>query len=80
MVDLDSFIREGEDGKATSWEDALAMKYESNLFKEFAVCDLKHYKTGNVSHLRLPSAAMRLYAQFQSPLLTASSSNPTHPR
>jgi len=24
------------------------MKYESSLFKEFAVCDLKHYKTGNV--------------------------------
>ena len=46
------FIREGAtSSKPTSWEDALAVKYESTLFKEFAVCDLKHYKSGNVSSI-----------------------------
>jgi len=44
------FIRENDaSSKPTSWEDALAVKYESSLFKEFAVCDLKHYKSGNVA-------------------------------
>lgn len=32
----------------TSWNDQLAQKYYDNLFREFAVCDLKHYKSGNV--------------------------------
>ena len=32
----------------TSWNDQLAEKYYDNLFREFAVCDLKHYKSGNV--------------------------------
>lgn len=31
-----------------SWDAQLAKKYEDSLFKEFAVCDLKHYKSGNV--------------------------------
>lgn len=35
--------------KGKSWEEALALKYEASLFREFAVCDLKHYKLGNVS-------------------------------
>ncbi|KAF5391639.1 hypothetical protein D9757_002469 [Collybiopsis confluens] len=30
-----------------SWEEKLASKYYSNLYREFAVCDLKHYKSGN---------------------------------
>lgn len=35
------------DGQApASWEDEVADKYESTLFREFAVCDLKHYKSG----------------------------------
>ncbi|KAF8318369.1 hypothetical protein DL93DRAFT_2030954, partial [Clavulina sp. PMI_390] len=48
------FIRDDEAGpssssKLQSWETALAAKYEASLFKEFAVCDLKHYKSGNVA-------------------------------
>ncbi|KAI0303607.1 folate-sensitive fragile site protein Fra10Ac1-domain-containing protein [Multifurca ochricompacta] len=30
-----------------SWNDQLAQKYYDSLFREFAVCDLKHYKSGN---------------------------------
>ncbi|KAF5359485.1 hypothetical protein D9756_003276 [Leucocoprinus leucothites] len=30
-----------------SWEDRLAEKYYESLYREFAVCDLKHYKSGN---------------------------------
>ncbi|KAG7451354.1 uncharacterized protein BT62DRAFT_883428 [Guyanagaster necrorhizus] len=42
------FLREDEnDEKDSSWEDKLASKYYSNLYREFAVCDLKHYKSGN---------------------------------
>ncbi|KAK0205045.1 folate-sensitive fragile site protein Fra10Ac1-domain-containing protein [Desarmillaria ectypa] len=42
------FLREDEDDeKDSSWEDKLASKYYSNLYREFAVCDLKHYKSGN---------------------------------
>lgn len=32
-----------------SYEEQLAVKYYASLFKEYAVCDLKHYKSGNVS-------------------------------
>ncbi|PSR81567.1 hypothetical protein PHLCEN_2v6333 [Hermanssonia centrifuga] len=32
---------------ALSWEERLAHKYYSNLYREYAVCDLKHYKSGN---------------------------------
>jgi hypothetical protein len=44
------FLREDEDPGAhnSSWNDQLAQKYYDNLFREFAVCDLKHYKSGNV--------------------------------
>ncbi|KZV90580.1 hypothetical protein EXIGLDRAFT_750535 [Exidia glandulosa HHB12029] len=31
---------------AQSWEDKVAQKYEESLFREFAMCDLKHYKSG----------------------------------
>ncbi|KAI0029280.1 folate-sensitive fragile site protein Fra10Ac1-domain-containing protein [Vararia minispora EC-137] len=40
------FLR-GNGEQATSWNDQLAVKYYSSLFREFAVCDLKHYKSGN---------------------------------
>ncbi|KZT67934.1 hypothetical protein DAEQUDRAFT_693258, partial [Daedalea quercina L-15889] len=30
-----------------SWDDKLAKKYYNNLYREYAVCDLKHYKSGN---------------------------------
>ncbi|KIM33245.1 hypothetical protein M408DRAFT_151578 [Serendipita vermifera MAFF 305830] len=48
------FLREDEhddpakDGQG-SWDEALARKFYSNLWKEYAVCDLKHYKSGNFS-------------------------------
>lgn len=32
----------------TDWNDQLAEKYYSSLYREFAICDLKHYKSGNV--------------------------------
>ncbi|KAH9068484.1 folate-sensitive fragile site protein Fra10Ac1-domain-containing protein [Lactarius deliciosus] len=44
------FLREDDDpteARNPSWNDQLAQKYYDNLFREFAVCDLKHYKTGN---------------------------------
>jgi len=45
------FLREDQDAVETpnaSWNDQLAQKYYDTLFREFAVCDLKHYKSGNV--------------------------------
>jgi protein FRA10AC1 len=45
------FLRQDNDiaeSHNTSWNDQLAQKYYDNLFREFAVCDLKHYKSGNV--------------------------------
>ena len=45
------FLRQDDDhaeSRNTSWNDQLAQKYYDNLFREFAVCDLKHYKSGNV--------------------------------
>ncbi|THH15778.1 hypothetical protein EW146_g4755 [Bondarzewia mesenterica] len=43
------FLREDDDENPgqSSWNDQLAQKYYSSLFREFAVCDLKHYKSGN---------------------------------
>jgi len=40
------FLRD-DDEKASSWDDQLAAKYYTSLYREFAVCDLKHYKSGN---------------------------------
>ncbi|SJK85973.1 Folate-sensitive fragile site protein Fra10Ac1 [Babesia microti strain RI] len=31
-----------------SWESSLVEKYHESLFKEFAICDLSHYKTGQI--------------------------------
>ncbi|KAI0045842.1 hypothetical protein FA95DRAFT_1474101, partial [Auriscalpium vulgare] len=43
------FLRDDDDGghAPSSWNDQLAQKYYSSLYREFAVCDLKHYKSGN---------------------------------
>ncbi|KAJ7196859.1 folate-sensitive fragile site protein Fra10Ac1-domain-containing protein [Mycena pura] len=45
------FLREEDEdkGQPASWNDQLAAKYYDSLFREFAVCDLKHYKSGNFS-------------------------------
>jgi protein FRA10AC1 len=44
------FLRDGADDEAsTSWNDRLAQKYYDSLYREFAICDLKHYKSGNFS-------------------------------
>ena len=46
------FLREDKtesgDANKTSWDEQLARKYEASLFREYAVCDLKHYKSGKV--------------------------------
>ncbi|KAH7930152.1 hypothetical protein BV22DRAFT_1028654 [Leucogyrophana mollusca] len=42
------FLRDDTDpSTSTSWNDQLAQKYYDSLYREFAVCDLKHYKSGN---------------------------------
>ena len=38
-----------DSGNTSSWNDQLAAKYYATLYREFALCDLKHYKSGNVS-------------------------------
>ncbi|KII90149.1 hypothetical protein PLICRDRAFT_80776, partial [Plicaturopsis crispa FD-325 SS-3] len=38
-----------EHEKDESWDHKLARKYYDSLYREFAVCDLKHYKSGNFS-------------------------------
>ncbi|EJU04915.1 hypothetical protein DACRYDRAFT_104808 [Dacryopinax primogenitus] len=44
------FIRdEGDDLSKLSYADQLAVKYYSQLFKEFVICDLKHYKSGAIA-------------------------------
>lgn len=45
------FIREDdeEDTASLSYDDTVALKYYKSLFKEYACCDLKHYKRGEVS-------------------------------
>ena len=50
-------IAENADAGGSSWGDRLAQKYYASLYREFAVCDLKHYKSGNVSifHISLVS-------------------------
>ena len=49
LIRLCRFLRPDDEGvKDLSWNDKVAKKYYDNLYKEFAVCDLKHYKSGNV--------------------------------
>ncbi|TEB33325.1 hypothetical protein FA13DRAFT_1618123, partial [Coprinellus micaceus] len=49
------FLREDGDEDETpsagtsNWDDQLAKKYYDSLYREFAICDLKHFKTGNFS-------------------------------
>ncbi|KZP23745.1 hypothetical protein FIBSPDRAFT_1042606 [Athelia psychrophila] len=46
------FLRDDEEQqgkKEQSWDDQIAAKYYATLYREFAVCDLKHYKSGNLS-------------------------------
>ncbi|KAH8831538.1 folate-sensitive fragile site protein Fra10Ac1-domain-containing protein [Flagelloscypha sp. PMI_526] len=48
------FLRDDSDSNtvgpsSSAWAERLAAKYESSLFREFALCDLKHYKSGNFS-------------------------------
>ncbi|KAJ7679019.1 folate-sensitive fragile site protein Fra10Ac1-domain-containing protein [Mycena polygramma] len=43
------FLREEDNKGSLSWDEQLASKYYDSLFREYAVCDLKHYKTGNFS-------------------------------
>ncbi|KAF8825267.1 folate-sensitive fragile site protein Fra10Ac1-domain-containing protein [Lentinula edodes] len=48
LRDSHKFLREDEDDNShLSWEEKLASKYYSSLYREFAMCDLKHYKSGN---------------------------------
>ena len=46
------FIRDDPSAEAT-YGEAVAKKYEDSLFKEYALCDLKHYKSGRVSSVPL---------------------------
>ncbi|CDO71828.1 hypothetical protein BN946_scf184939.g52 [Trametes cinnabarina] len=43
------FLRDDDevDERQLSWDERLAKKYYSSLYREYAVCDLKHYKSGN---------------------------------
>ncbi|KAI9061059.1 hypothetical protein FKP32DRAFT_972236 [Trametes sanguinea] len=43
------FLREDDDvdERLLPWDERLAKKYYSSLYREYAVCDLKHYKSGN---------------------------------
>jgi hypothetical protein len=50
VVSNSRFLRD-DDEKPSSWDEQLATKYYTSLYREFAVCDLKHYKSGNVRFL-----------------------------
>ncbi|TRM64522.1 folate-sensitive fragile site protein Fra10Ac1-domain-containing protein [Schizophyllum amplum] len=42
------FLRQDDEADARpTWDDQLARKYYDSLYKEYALCDLKHYKSGN---------------------------------
>jgi len=50
LKDAHQFIRDDdEDISSLSYDDAIAVKYYRSLFKEYACCDLKHYKTGAIA-------------------------------
>ena len=60
LPEIDSFpprFLRAEDERPTTWDDQLAGKYYESLYREFAVCDLKHYKSGNV---RFPNSLCML--------------------
>lgn len=54
------------DTRSKTWEDRLAEKYYENLYREFALCDLKHYKSGNVRFIGLVCTKF----EYSSPPLT----------
>ncbi|OZJ03900.1 hypothetical protein BZG36_03285 [Bifiguratus adelaidae] len=43
------FVWDEEEEKALSWEQRLAKKYYSKLFKEYAICDLRYAKQGKIA-------------------------------
>jgi protein FRA10AC1 len=47
------FLRDEEEGGGSTsnneYEDEVARRYYNHLFKEFAIADMKHYKSGNLS-------------------------------
>ena len=53
-----------------AWAQRMAMNYEKRLFKEFAICDLSRYKTGQVQQ---PLCARRHLTPPPPP-------RPSHPR
>lgn len=63
------FIRSTDaDPSSLSWEDNLALKYYNSLFREFAVVNLKHYKTGAVRPpFLLQDASSRRFFMTRSP-------------
>ena len=49
---INRFLGDDTEAEAsTSWNDQLAKKYYDSLYCEFALCNLKHYKCGNVRPL-----------------------------
>ncbi|GAA5991427.1 hypothetical protein JCM11641_005278 [Rhodosporidiobolus odoratus] len=44
------FVRTSQaDPSTLSWEDQLSLKYYNSLFREFALVNLKHYKSGQIA-------------------------------
>ncbi|BGP31058.1 hypothetical protein JCM10296v2_002822 [Rhodotorula toruloides] len=51
------FVRDGEVVPSVlTWEDQLAYKYYETLFKEFAVVNLKHYKSPSAGAPKMKSS------------------------
>lgn len=71
------FLREdgNDDPDADQWEDKMAKKYYDSLFREYAVCDLKHYKSGNV---RRYCHHIPLTSQFNEVISSLLECTPTH--
>ncbi|KAH7102805.1 folate-sensitive fragile site protein Fra10Ac1-domain-containing protein [Auriculariales sp. MPI-PUGE-AT-0066] len=49
LKDAHRFLRDDTSEQPRSWAEHVARNYESGLFREFAVCDLKHFKSGNLA-------------------------------
>lgn len=62
------FLRD-DDERAASWDEQLAGKYYDSLYREFAVCDLKHYKSGNVRASDSDAPMLKLTPDFRFPVL-----------
>ncbi|ORY24693.1 folate-sensitive fragile site protein Fra10Ac1-domain-containing protein [Naematelia encephala] len=81
------FIRDDEDPGDVTWEERLARAYESKLFKEYALIDLKHYKSHRFA-LRWRSApevitglgettCASLRCKYHQPIVPSSPSSPS---